>query len=161
MNNVPVGVCGMPCGLCPMFHISTVNKCTGCSKDNKCKVYNCSEEKGIQSCSNCKDYRCSKIEDLKEFPNFDLNRIWEKNISDMKENGYDNWMEEYSKKVTLIEEALNKYNAGSSKNLICRTFMIHDITTLERIMKLGEEITDTDPKKKAKEFKKICKSITK
>lgn len=158
MDNVPVGVCGMPCALCPMYNIATDNRCTGCSKDNKCKVFNCSEEKDIKSCSYCKEYRCSKIEDLKEFPNFDSQRIWEKNISEMMKNGYDNWMENYKKKAALIKEALNKYNAGSSKSLICRTFMLNDIATIEKIMKSGDEIMSADPKEKAKAFKKIMKS---
>jgi uncharacterized membrane protein len=57
--------------------------------------------------------------------------------------------------IIIMLGILMKFNAGSSKNLICKTFMLNDLPTLEKIMKSGSEITGDNPKEIAKEFKKI------
>ena len=154
-----MGKCGMPCGLCPMYHIATAGRCTGCSEDRSCSIIHCCQKKNIEICSECKESPCTKITKMNEFPSFNTNKVWEKNILDIQRIGYDEWMKVYNKKVELIFLALEKYNAGRSKQFICKLFMLNEVSVLEKIMAQAEKIATDDKKERAKYFKKLVESM--
>lgn len=154
-----MGKCGMPCGLCPMYHIATAGRCTGCSEDRSCSIIRCCGKKNIKICSECKESPCTKITKMNEFPSFNTDKVWEKNLLHIQRIGYESWIKEYEKKVELIIYALEKYNAGRSKQFICKLFMLNEVSVLEKIMAQAEKITTDDKKEAAKQFRKIVESM--
>jgi hypothetical protein len=73
-------------------------KCNGCRSEkrnancNKCVMYKCTQEKGIDFCVYCDDYPCRE---LKEFQSFWPHRIelW-KDLEKIKIMGYEKWFTE-------------------------------------------------------------------
>lgn len=155
MSNSIVGKCGMPCELCPMFHINTEKRCTGCSKERKCSIVNCCDKRQIIGCFKCEESPCKKITKMKEFPGLNLDRIWEKNLEQIKESGFETWDKEYRERVEMIEIALQEFNAGRSKNLICKVFILKKLEVLQSIMEEAQKITETDKRERAKIFKRM------
>ena len=107
-------VCGLFCEACTLF-IATMEdpirlkklstqfqlseeaiKCYGCRSDKRgpycerCKMFSCAVERGIDFCIECEDYPCS---DLKQFQSKRPHRIelWD-DLEQIKAMGYERWL---------------------------------------------------------------------
>lgn len=72
-ENQMFSLCGLNCGLCPMF----IGKyCGGCGNGNQsCKIARCSLEHGApEYCYECECYPCEKYEHVDEFDSFITHR---------------------------------------------------------------------------------------
>ena len=66
-------LCGLNCGLCPMYHISEQNHCTGCGGEGRpsCAVLRCAEEHGgVAYCFQCPEYPCARYEPPPQYDSF-------------------------------------------------------------------------------------------
>jgi hypothetical protein len=115
-------VCGLYCEACSWF-IATAEdpgklkklatlyncseeegKCYGCRSDKrtlyceKCKMFACAVERGIDFCSACVEYPC---DDLKQFQSAMPHRIelWA-NLDQIKSIGYEKWLKEMREDYT-------------------------------------------------------------
>lgn len=72
-ENQLFSLCGLNCGLCPMF---LGQHCGGCGNGNQsCKIAGCSLEHGkIQYCYECEQYPCEKYQHMDEYDIFITSR---------------------------------------------------------------------------------------
>ena len=72
-ENQLLSLCGLNCGLCPMF---LGNHCGGCGNGNQsCKIARCSiEHGGIEYCFECSEYQCETYQHIDEFDSFITHR---------------------------------------------------------------------------------------
>ena len=72
-ENQLFSLCGLNCGLCPMF---LGQHCGGCGNGNQsCKIAGCSLEHGkIEYCYECEQYPCEKYQHMDEYDIFITSR---------------------------------------------------------------------------------------
>ncbi len=92
-------------GLAARFQLSEeAVKCYGCRSDKrgpyceKCKMFSCAVERGIDFCVECEDYPCN---DLKQFQSERPHRIelWD-NLNRIRDVGYKSWLKEVKEHYT-------------------------------------------------------------
>jgi hypothetical protein len=86
--------------------------CKGCRTEKRCKfhegdcdTYNCVAEKGVDFCFECAEFPCNRLQPLREGADIYPHNIKIFNLSKMKSQGIDAWLNEAS----LIRE---KYYKG-------------------------------------------------
>jgi hypothetical protein len=115
-------VCGLYCEACTLFIASKEDparlkklaerfqlsekeiECCGCRSNKrtayceKCKMYICAAERGIEFCVECTDYPC---DELKQFQSKAPHRreLWD-DLERIKSVGYKHWLSEVSQKYT-------------------------------------------------------------
>lgn len=72
-KNQYLSLCGLNCGLCPMF---LGKHCGGCGNGNQsCKIGKCSLEHGkVEYCFECEQYPCEKYQHIDEYDSFITHR---------------------------------------------------------------------------------------
>ena len=66
-------LCGLNCGLCPMYHISETEHCTGCGGAGRpsCAVQRCAREHGgVEYCFQCAEYPCARYTRAEPYDSF-------------------------------------------------------------------------------------------
>lgn len=156
------GFCGMPCGLCPYYHTNGKSRCVGCSHDGfftgACGIFKCCKNKRLIHCALCDEYPCKKCVSLKEFASLNTDGVWFRTASLIKSVGFDEWFNQYQRKVNLLEFALEHYNNGKMKRWLCELFINNDINKLELIMDKASLLTGSR-KDICLGFKKIVEQL--
>lgn len=108
-------------GLAARFHLSEeAVKCYGCRSDKrgpyceKCKMFSCAVERGIDFCIECDEYPCS---DLKKFQSERPHRaeLWD-DLKEIKAMGYKHWL----KKIRANYACPQCQTINSAYDLKCR-----------------------------------------
>ena len=64
-------LCGLNCGLCPMFLNKNCPGCGGGEGNQSCKIARCSmEHGGVEYCFQCSEYPCEKYSHIDDFDFF-------------------------------------------------------------------------------------------
>ena len=70
-QNQLFSLCGLNCGLCPMFLNKNCPGCGGGEGNQTCKIARCSiEHDGVEYCFQCGEYPCEKYEHIDDFDSF-------------------------------------------------------------------------------------------
>ena len=74
-QNQLFSLCGLNCGLCPMFLNKNCPGCGGGEGNQTCKIARCSiEHDGVEYCFQCGEYPCEKYEHIDDFDSFITHR---------------------------------------------------------------------------------------
>ena len=74
-QNQLFSLCGLNCGLCPMFLNKNCPGCGGGEGNQSCKIARCSmEHNGAQYCFQCSEYPCEKYDHIDDFDSFITHR---------------------------------------------------------------------------------------
>lgn len=94
-----IGVCGLSCRLCPMYHIEGESRCGGCKTEARmavgCPFITCAvKKKGIEFCWDCRENTaCEKWKNHREsgkrHDSFKCYQKLEDDISFIQKNGVD------------------------------------------------------------------------
>ncbi len=108
-----IGICGLSCRLCPMYHIPAESKCKGCKSGGRmkvgCKFITCAvKKKGIEFCWECKENESCEIwKKHREYgKKYDTPKCYQKlesNIELIRRNG----LKEFEKQQLIREKLLN------------------------------------------------------
>ena len=70
-KNQLFSLCGLNCGLCPMYLSKHCPGCGGGEGNQSCKIAGCSmEHDGVEYCFQCGEYPCSKYEHIDDYDSF-------------------------------------------------------------------------------------------
>ena len=70
-QNQLFALCGLNCGLCPMFLSKHCPGCGGGEGNQSCKIARCSmEHGGIEYCFQCGEYPCPKYDHIEDYDVF-------------------------------------------------------------------------------------------
>ena len=74
-QNQLFSLCGLNCGLCPMFLNKNCPGCGGGEGNQACKIARCSiEHGGVEYCFQCSEYPCERYDHIDDFDSFITHR---------------------------------------------------------------------------------------
>ena len=132
-QNQLFSLCGLNCGLCPMFLNKNCPGC-GCGEGNQsCKIARCSMERdGAQYCFQCSEYPCEKYDYIDDFDSFITHRNRKSDMEKAKRIGIDTYNAEQAK---ILEVLLSNYNDGRKKTLFCVAVNLLELQDLQTVLK--------------------------
>lgn len=139
-------LCGLSCGLCPMFHIGETTGCPGCGGEGaqKCGFVKCALERGsIEYCFECEKYTCEKYDGFDEFDSFLIHRNVHADFAKAKQIGLAAFQAQMDEKVGMLHYLLKNFNDGRRKTFFCVTVTLLELDDLKTVL---EQIkTTTSP----------------
>jgi len=160
-----IGCCGIDCGLCPRFYTDGDSRCPGCGGEGFERVHPpcsyktcCADKHGLEVCALCAEYPCAKFEDRGkiERDSFVTHRRIFQNHEFIRARGFDAFVEEQAKRVSILREMLADFDDGRSKGYYCLAAALLPIGNLEAA--IAEAMPGADRKTKAKALKAALQS---
>ncbi|WP_278452281.1 DUF3795 domain-containing protein [Thomasclavelia spiroformis] len=132
-KNQFLSLCGLNCGLCPMF---LGNHCGGCGNGNQsCKIAKCSLEQGnMEYCFECKHYPCEKYQEIDKYDSFITHRRQKSDLEKASIIGIEKYNIEQKEKIQILSYLLSNYNDGRRKNFFCIAVNLLDLPELLEAM---------------------------
>ena len=128
-KNQLFSLCGLNCGLCPMF---LGNHCGGCGNGNQsCKIAKCSLEHGkMEYC-----FECEKYSHIDEYDSFITHKRQKADLERVQNIGIKQYNLEQQEKIQILSHLLANYNDGRRKNFFCVAVNLLEISELQEAMK--------------------------
>ncbi len=167
-----IGVCGLSCRLCPMYHTEGNSKCGGCKSEFRiavgCPFINCAvKKKHIEFCWDCIEHEiCEKWskhrEAGKKHDSFKCYQKLEDNIAFVQKNGVHEFEKLQKIREKLLKVMLQDFNEGRSKRYYCIAATLFEIDELKKILDKGKEQSKTlEMKEKSKVLHSLLDSTAK
>lgn len=143
-RNQLFSLCGLNCGLCPMF---LGKHCGGCGNGNQsCKIARCSLEHGkIEYCYECENYPCEKYQYIDKYDSFITHKRQKTDIERAQNIGIEQYNLEQQEKTQILSYLLANYNDGRRKNFFCVAVNLLELSELREAVKQiqqNEELPD-------------------
>jgi hypothetical protein len=164
-----IGICGLSCRLCPMYHIKGENRCGGCKSESRkfvgCTFINCAiKKKGIEFCWDCEEnVSCDKWKKHREFSknrdSFVCYQRLENNVHFIQKYGVEEFDRVQRIRGKLLNEILQEFNEGRSKSYYCIASTVLEISELEKALREAKKQSEgLAIKEKAKIMHQILNS---
>lgn len=133
-KNQLFSLCGLNCGLCPMF---LGKHCGGCGNGNQsCIIAKCSLEHGkIEYCFECENYPCEKYSHIDEYDSFVTHKHQKLDLEKAQKIGIEQYNTEQQEKMKILSYFLSNYNDGRKKNFFCVAVNLLELSELLEAMK--------------------------
>lgn len=133
-KNQLFSLCGLNCGLCPMF---LGNHCGGCGNGNQsCKIAKCSLTQGkFEYCYECRNYPCEQYKNIDDYDSFITHRRQKSDLEKAQRIGIEEYNLEQQEKSKILSYLLSNYNDGRRKNFFCVAVNLLELSELQEIMK--------------------------
>lgn len=137
-NNQLFSLCGLNCGLCPMF---LGKYCGGCGNGSQsCAIAKCSMEHGnIEYCFECKCYPCEKYLHIDDFDSFITHKKRKCDLEKAQRIGIDKYNLEQKEKMQILDYLLSNYNDGRRKTFFCVAANLLELSEIQEAVKQIEE----------------------
>ncbi|MGE5626753.1 MAG: DUF3795 domain-containing protein [Solirubrobacterales bacterium] len=113
-------LCGLNCGLCPMYLGNYCPGCGGGPGNQPCSIARCSlQHGGIEYCFLCNEYPCEKYNYIETFDSFITHRNQLKDLAKVKKMGIGPYQIELAEKIEILKYLLGNYNDGRRKSFFC------------------------------------------
>ena len=102
-QNQLFSLCGLNCGLCPMFLNKNCPGCGGGEGNQSCRIERCSmEHSGVEYCCQCNEYPCEKYEHIDELDSFITHRNQRADLEKVRQFGIEAYnVEQVEKKYWI------------------------------------------------------------
>ena len=130
-----LALCGLECGLCPMYVGKYCPGCGGGPGNQSCKIAKCSLEHGsMEFCFQCSDFPCQRYqeEDTVDFFLPGQKRNWM--LEQVRQTGVDVYMKDLSQRMAILNRLLENYNDGRRKSLYTAAACLLPLSELQRIL---------------------------
>lgn len=142
-QNQMFSLCGLNCGLCPMFVNRYCPGCGGGEGNQSCKIAKCSiEHEGIEYCFQCSEYPCPQYEHIDDFDSFITHLHRQADLEKAKELGIEAYNAEQIEKTEILNILLSGYNAGRQKSMFCVAVNLLDLQELREVLREIERKQD-------------------
>ena len=102
-QNKLLSLCGLNCGLCPMFLNKNCPGCGGGEGNQSCRIARCSMERGgVEYCCQCNEYPCEKYEQIDDFDSFITHRNRRADLEKIRQLGAEAYNTEQMKKIKIL-----------------------------------------------------------
>ncbi len=167
-----IGICGLSCRLCSLYHTESKSRCGGCKSEFRmivgCPFITCAiKKKGIEFCWQCEENEtCDKWRKHREFSkqvdSFKCYQKLEDDIAFIQRNGVSDFEKGQKIREQLLREMLKDFNEGRSKSYYCIAATVLEIEELkEALTKAKKNSTGLEIKYKSKIFHSILDEIAK
>ncbi len=138
-------LCGLNCGLCPMFLGKYCPGCGGGEGNQSCKIARCSmEHGGVQYCFQCSEYPCDKYEHIDDFDSFMTHRRRKADLEKARRIGMAAYDAEQAEKAKILDILLSGYNDGRKKTLFCVAVNLLELQELQEALEQIENKADLE-----------------
>lgn len=138
-QNQLFALCGLNCGLCPMFLSKHCPGCGGGEGNQTCRIARCSmEHDGVEYCFQCGVYPCLKYEHIDDFDSFITHRNRRSDMKKAQQIGMEAYNAEQAEKAHILEVLLANYNDGRRKTLFCVAVNLMELQELQEILRQME-----------------------
>ena len=135
-QNQLFSLCGLNCGLCPMFLNKYCPGCGGGEGNQSCKIARCSlEHGGVEYCFQCGEYPCEKYDHIDDFDSFITHRRRRADLDKAQQFGIEAYNAEQMEKAEILDVLLSAYNDGRKKTLFCVAVNLLDLQELQEALK--------------------------
>ena len=144
-----IGICGLSCRLCPMYHSEGKSRCGGCKSEFRiaagCPFITCAiKKKQTEFCWDCTEHQiCEKWskhrEAGKKHDSFKCYQKLEDDITFIQENGVKEFERLQKTREKLLKEMLRGFNEGRSKRYYCIAATVFEIDELQKLVNTGIE----------------------
>ena len=133
-KNQLFSLCGLNCGLCPMF---LGKHCGGCGNGNQsCKIAKCSLEHGeVEYCYECENYPCEKYQHIDKYDSFITHKHQKRDLERAQNLGIEQYNLEQQEKIQILSLLLANYNDGRRKNFFCVAVNLLELSELREVIK--------------------------
>ena len=144
-KNQLFSLCGLNCGLCPMFLNKYCPGCGGGEGNQSCKIAKCSmEHGGMEYCFQCSEYPCSKYEHSDDFDSFITHRSRKADIEKVRQLGIEAYNVEQAEKTKILDILLSGFNDGRKKTLFCIAVNLLNLQDLQAVLRQIEDRPDLE-----------------
>ena len=144
-QNQLFSLCGLNCGLCPMFLNKSCPGCGGGEGNQSCKIAKCSmEHGGVEYCFQCSGYPCEKYDYIDDFDSFITHRRQKADLEKARQSGMEAYNAEQIEKAKILDIFLSDYNDGRKKTLFCVAVNLLDVQELREILRKIEHRSDME-----------------
>jgi hypothetical protein len=165
-----IGICGLSCRLCPMYHTETKSKCGGCKSKNRmavgCPFITCAvKKKGIEFCWDCDGNKtCEKWRKHREagekVDSFKCYQKLEDDIAFIQKKGVAEFEKAQKIREQLLKEMLQEFNEGRSKSYYCIAATVLEIEELkDALTKARKDSNGLEIKGKSKVLHSVLDEI--
>lgn len=142
-KNQLFSLCGLNCGLCPMF---LGEHCGGCGNGNQsCKIARCSlEHGGLEYCFQCGGYPCDQYSHIEAFDSFITHQRQKLDMEKARKIGMDAYNAEQREKGAILRQLLSNYNDGRRKTFFCVAINLLDLQDIKDVMEQTARTADID-----------------
>lgn len=138
-------LCGLNCGLCPMFLNKYCPGCGGGEGNQSCKIARCSmEHDGVEYCFQCGEYPCSKYEHIDDFDSFMTHRSRRSDMERVRQFGIEAYNVEQVEKIRILDILLSGFNDGRKKTLFCTAVTLLELQELREVLRQIENRSDLE-----------------
>ena len=135
-QNQLFSLCGLNCGLCPMFLNKNCPGCGGGEGNQSCKIARCSmEHSGVEYCFQCSEYPCSQYEHIDDFNSFITHRRQKADLEKARQSGVGAYNAEQIEKAKILDVLLSVYNDGRKKTLFCVAVNLLELQDLQTVLR--------------------------
>lgn len=135
-NNLLFSLCGLNCGLCPMYLDNYCPGCGGGVGNQLCAIARCSgQHDEVEYCYQCKEFPCEKYEGIDEFDSFITHRNQRNDFERAMKIGLDAYTSEQYEKVEILKYLLANYNDGRRKSFFCVAVNLLELQDVKSVMK--------------------------
>ena len=129
-------LCGLNCGLCPMFLNQYCPGCGGGEGNQSCKIARCSmEHGGVEYCFQCSQYPCEKYDHIDDFDSFITTRRQKADLEKARQMGIEAYNTEQIEKARILDVLLSGYNDGRKKTLFCLAVNLLELQELQAVLR--------------------------
>lgn len=134
-QNQLFSLCGLNCGLCPMFLNKNCPGCGGGEGNQSCKIARCSmEHDSVQYCFQCSEHPCEKYDHIDDFDSFITHRRRKADLEKARHSGVEAYNAEQIEKVKILDIFLSNYNDGRKKTLFCIAVNLLELQELQAVL---------------------------
>lgn len=128
-------LCGLNCGLCPMYVGKYCPGCGGGAGNQPCRIIRCSLQHGaVEYCFLCSEYPCPICEDARQYDSFIIHCNMGKDFEKAAAMGVDAYLEQLKERMHLLDCLLAGYNDGRRKNLFCIAANLLELPVLKAVV---------------------------
>ena len=144
-QNQLFSLCGLNCGLCPMFLNKYCPGCGGGEGNQSCKIARCSmEHNGVEYCFQCDEYPCPKYEHIDDFDSFMTHQGRKSDMERARQLGIEAYNAEQMEKTKILDILLSDFNDGRKKTLFCTAVSLLDLQDLQAVLRQIEDRADLE-----------------
>lgn len=135
-SNQLFSLCGLNCGLCPMFLNQYCPGCGGGEGNQSCKIARCGmEHGGVEYCFQCSQYPCEKYDHIDDFDSFITTRRQKVDLEKARQLGIEAYNTEQIEKARILDVLLSGYNDGRKKTLFCLAVNLLELQELQAVLR--------------------------
>lgn len=129
-------LCGLNCGLCPMFLNKYCPGCGGGEGNQSCKIARCSmEHSGVEYCFQCGEYPCEKYTHIDDYDSFITHHRRKADLDRARQSGMEVYNTEQMEKARILGVLLSNYNDGRKKTLFCVAVNLLELQELQAVLR--------------------------